>query len=276
MLEDREMNRVLVLVVVMLLAMPAGLFAATVYSENYDSLALGAPAGWMYTQNGEAVVSNNQASSGTQSLAVVNYLPEGGTNGLAYCPITPITGTNFEQTWTMTIDNASSSWTNFFMGASSVSEGINLQAINVGTRSSSGNDWWYDIPGHQVAGVPNTSIGLGTWENITADYHWNATLGIYDQVTVNIAFATKQWLNPGQYLIPSAPKGGGYYYYDNFTNDLTSLGCDTVDSVFFGSNGTQGATIYVDNMSVTTTPEPATMVLLGIGGMAMLRRRFAK
>jgi hypothetical protein len=75
-----------------------------------------------------------------------------------------------------------------------------------------------------------------------------------------------QWITEFNGGGPGAQPTGGWADFD-YTLSITQ---DT-DYVLIGVNAAQGADVQVDN--VTMTPEPASMSLLALGGLAMLRRR---
>ncbi len=57
--------------------------------------------------------------------------------------------------------------------------------------------------------------------------------------------------------------------WTNFTFPVTGTGSDTVSFSGYQTHGYNG----LDDVSLTPTPEPATLSLLALGGLAVLRRR---
>jgi len=124
-----------------------------------------------------------------------------------------------------------------------------------------------------------TSATDGAWQELGQDFATaeNTTYNlsfVYDAPTwsqggINIKYMDASWGYLGYQWISLVPPNttGWTTYSGSFT---TIAGAVNTEVKFVeGSWGT----IYIDNVAVT--PEPATMVLLGIGGLVALRRKHA-
>jgi hypothetical protein len=78
--------------------------------------------------------------------------------------------------------------------------------------------------------------------------------------------------------LPSNKKGDGGTLAD-FTDDISGQGWQTItisttdDWAYYVPRFESGAGILVDNVSLAMVPEPATLSLLALGGLALIRRR---
>ena len=138
-------------------------------------------------------------------------------------------------------------------------------------------DTSHTFDGSAVANM--TSATDGAWQELGQDFATaeNTTYNlsfVYDAPTwsqggINIKFMDASWGYLGYQWISLVPPNttGWTTYSGSFT---TIAGAVNTEVKFV--EGSWGS-MYIDNVAVT--PEPATMVLLGIGGLAALRRKHA-
>jgi len=160
--------------------------------------------------------------------------------------------------------------------------------------------WWtyVPVPADQSITIDNANYYSGTgsaklnclnssddWQKLGQDFGASAlttyTLSFeYDpeqwaQAGVNIQFMDSSWgylnyvwislLNPGS--------TGNTTGWQTYTGTFTTVSGTAYAEVAFVEGG-YGA-MNVDDVSVSLVPEPATMVLLGLGGLLSLRRKHA-
>jgi len=124
--------------------------------------------------------------------------------------------------------------------------------------------WWYD------AGEP--TYGL-QWDlsQATHPFGWSTgagqtptVFGQYANLTMEWNFQTStasSWYN-GVLVDNNIPISG----ITSFTGWQIQLGHDS-------DTGTPGDLVFIDNFAITVSPEPGTLTLLALGGLALLRRR---
>ncbi len=113
--------------------------------------------------------------------------------------------------------------------------------------------------------------GIGMWTMIQDDYF---TEGIGNETAVSLSAAGASALKTFLQGYYDGTPSGGDYLVANFALDLNddTLAADGHDKYNINiSPGGSGDSIY--SMTIETIPEPATMSLLGLGGLVALRRR---
>ena len=140
-----------------------------------------------------------------------------------------------------------------------------------GSRNASAAHWLGYLPG----GVPAPAVqGVGTSNNGTPQWQW---VTMHWQTTGNGAV----WMGlekPGAGFTNGIAKVNCNVSVDGNVNDQ---GCTTSGNIsvfyadFFGSINLDPLHQFgvVDNVIVTDLPEPASLALMGLGGLMMLRRR---
>ncbi|MHB8637920.1 MAG: PEP-CTERM sorting domain-containing protein [Fimbriimonadaceae bacterium] len=125
---------------------------------------------------------------------------------------------------------------------------------NIGHFASTGGSIVFDSPG-------------AAWTNLTVNhwYHqtvtWNFTTGLITDTTltdITAGGATNDFQPTGWYLAGGANNAGALI---------------TPTDVRFFASGAAGDIMGYDNLTVTPAPEPASMAVLALGAVSLLRRR---
>jgi hypothetical protein len=162
--------------------------------------------------------------------------------------------------------------------------GAGASAFNSAAQPHSGSQ----SLGLNIANTPNTFAGAfqdvqglsaGTPLSLTG---WHVTpsdplsLGVEIRIEWRNSVSNTEITRTANYTpIP------GLSYSQFSTNTVVPVGADTARVVYaiqsFSTSPLGNGTVYVDDMSLTIVPEPASMTLLGLGGLALvtMRRRRA-
>jgi hypothetical protein len=125
---------------------------------------------------------------------------------------------------------------------------------NIGHFASTGGTIVFDSPG-------------AAWTNLTLNHWYHQTVS-WDFASGLITDTTLRDITAGGSTNDFQPTG---WYLSGGANNSLGLAAPT-DVRFFASGGA-GDIMGYDNLNVAPVPEPATMAVLGIGALALIRRR---
>ena len=125
---------------------------------------------------------------------------------------------------------------------------------------------WTSAGGTGGAGIAFDSPGTA-WTNLSLNHWYHQTVS-WSFTTGLITDTTLQDLTAGGGLNDFQPTG---WYLSGGANDTLGQALPT-DVRFFASGGA-GDIMGYDNLNVAPAPEPATMALLGMGALALIRKR---
>lgn len=177
--------------------------------------------------------------------------------GSAFLAFTPEAGTLYELEATIT--NPGASWVAVgFADTNNTKKGVNGRLSNSNTEVG-GFAWMLTLDGKQSA-FSGKGTGLKYGVEGTADNTVPVTLKILLDTTDTVW--TAEYFVDGTTLGPAA--------------DLPSLATSQISYVAISrDNNTNTPVATISSFSLTQVPEPSSLALMGLGGLAMMRRRRA-
>ena len=246
-------------VILVVLAMAGLAQAAVVFSETFDDLGegslLSADAAWTTGWPGQSLTVN--AASGKSGKGATHT---GGAESADYASFTPVTGGDALPIFRISMDA--------YIGTSA--ETVTQQDIRILVS---------DAP--PLTGADDLSINIteATHGDINVNLAWGTVDGTYHATTTyDTVFDT--WVNIWLELnlatgALSAGFDDGTAGSATFTDTWTLIDFAPASAaVYTAFVGSGAGTTRVDNILIEAIPEPATLAVLGIGGiLALLRRR---
>ena len=244
--------------IVVLALITAGVANATVpqvlIDENFDGLAIGAmPTGWTTetdTPPTATGASTEQAASGTQSLKLYDETAATYNSRLSGMFAAPVSGDDIVVSFKMYYQHLDTLGlqTSFTVGLKHNSNKL----CSAYMRVDGGNDWindpWYGHTGYLKA------AGLNSWLDVQGRIEWDSVAGEYTTGSFDV-WDGEDWAS--------------------WSGPLNQSGVTDADRFWIAMSGpTPGSYLLIDDVYVELLPEPATMLLLGLGGL-LLRRRVA-
>ena len=273
----------------------SGAFAAGTYTENFNSYSGGTTTGFA---NGGALYFGGNASGiyqNSSNWTALRLVQDGNGSDTATFLVSGV-----EQSGQMVNEFSASFGLHFKnsggIGDSDIADRFSFNFGNIPTAGlprfgengvwSSGQSggllsvvWdFYDNDSGNGSGDANTNdrIGIEVYRNGTLvtgsfrsfDNNWvnaNLTNGVFD----NVEISWRGWDTGG--LTMSV---GGTAVYSDFNFGGLPFDLQNGEFAFSASTGSESMDVFVDNISISTVPEPSSWALLalGIGGLVALRR----
>jgi hypothetical protein len=140
-----------------------------------------------------------------------------------------------------------------------------IYAIRMQAGTSATNDWSITFTG--LDSEKDYSFDLTTWGANNVTYEYTLTAGSVN----NADPAAQSWTS----LDASDADDATQDFDPRYTATWSSVSPDGSGTVTFAHTGTDGSARYhtLQGVRIAVIPEPATMGLLGLGGITALRRR---
>lgn len=154
--------------------------------------------------------------------------------------------------------------------------------MNVPTVSSNARQFC------EIRGYAGSGYNQGALDELYAIGLWNSAPAVATRYQARVAFGGPSWINldlpgaplrtPGWHKFGIEVRGAGvvnFYVDDILSGTITDSSVTSLDSFILGSglssNPAAPQSVYIDDVRVV--PEPASLGLLALGGLALLRRR---
>jgi hypothetical protein len=242
-----------IVVTTLLLSLAAGAYGAIVLQDNFDGYADQAAfeAAWpAVTAGSPAVLSTTQAHSGTQSA----YIQTGTTrNAVRMFAETVASDANpLEVSYWMYDPMGLAAAGRSYIQLKDYSPTSGTQLLAMGSYNSGGSYYYA-----RVAFMPG-GTGAANWFMLNAAGAPQRSVGWHEMKMV-IKGTTIDFLVDG-ILSGSKPY-------------CATAGLVSFEEMRLGSGISSTIDYYCDDVKIEVTPEPASLVLVALGGLALLRRR---
>ena len=251
----------------------AGLASAETYSQDFDSFADGT------TNLGDGTVFNGASASiqgGRLQLTIDNQ-------GLGFASFTIPALANSSQGWSMTADiqmfdsaggnppadGFSFNYGDFLVGERGQAEDGMAGRPGVTTNISFEIDTWMNFDGEQGVNISGVLAGADIGNGLNAFINGpilndgetvtGTMAASYDATAGTVSFVTTGLNTNANFVNVALPAGVG-------GNDAWNFG-------FSGRVGGANQDVFIDNLVITTVPEPSALALLGLGAFGFFLRR---
>jgi hypothetical protein len=242
--------------------------SAAILEEDFESTAIGAlPAGWTVATPwgdwapGPVTAEVAASPTGGQALMFVHgtdWGSYGASSGEVDTPFIAVSDPATDKisiqfdmwkenwrTWQVAGDQA---WVNSFPGA----------AIHMNDNPAGPNEMYVGRDGPAPADVPDAPES----EWISVSLYYDAATGQYSN---SVSYASGS--GGGTFTGTDDNEIAGQFWFGGWAFQ------STMDAAPTPPGGEYDNVVYIDNFRMETIPEPATMTLLGLAGLALLRRR---